>query len=1691
MNYQSNNLSEKKRSEELLLPLSTAQWGIWFAQEINQKANPKVYKVTECLEIFGPVRTDLFETAARQTIGETESCHLVFERTPDGPRQRLISLPFWPFPVLDMSGEDDPDAAAREWMTSDMERPFDLQQGPLFSLALLRVAPERFLFYLSGHHIMMDGFGGVLFSSRLAQIYSALIAGETPPACPFSRLSDVMLADQNYEASKQFQRDRQYWGDLMENRPEPLSLAGKEMACADVLRRQVYLPDATNQSLRQFAVTCGTTLPQLLTALIALYFYRVTGEEDLVLGFPVMARNSRMLRAFPGMMTNVLPLRLSLNPDIRLRECLEQVKRQVTAVVRHQRYRGETLRSDLNLSTESGTLYSTSINIMPFEYDIRFGAYPVAVHNLCLGPTDDLSVNIYDRGAENGLELCIDANTALYDEACIESHFRRLVHFFSIASSQNPDLPVTQYDWLLPEERTQILAQWNNTQVPYPAEFCAHELFEHYAASAPDSLAVVCHHHRMTYGELNAQANQLARYLRKLGVGPEKRVALCFDRGSGLIVAMLATLKAGAGYVPLDPNYPQERIQYILEDSTPDALLTDGILSGEVWAGVFPDEDMGRSKMHHINFRTDAYLWVDYSEENLPRGNLTPDNLAYIIYTSGSTGKPKGVMVEHKTLTNLIHWHRQSFDLQTGDCSSSVAGMGFDAAVWEIWPPLCAGAYLVLPPLAVSRDPEQLLNWWVNQPIQVGFLSTPIAELAFARRIKHPTLRTLLVGGDRLNVLPEPDAGFTLVNNYGPTETTVVATSGAICADDSVLHIGRPLNNMKIYILDEQRQLVPVGVEGEIYIGGTGVSRGYLNRPDLTAERFLADPFSEVQGARMYRSGDLARWLPDGTIEYLGRNDSQVKIRGFRIEPGEVASALQRCDCVKNAVVVAISGQSLQGQSLQGQAPLTKGQTLEGQAPLKGQALQGQSSTEKRLVAYYTLYDGYETVSAANLKQQLSQVLPEYMVPAAYVRLAHIPLTANGKVNYRTLPQPDESSFVRQAYEAPRTPAEKVLADVWQSLLGVEKAGRMDNFFELGGHSLLAVQMSELLRKQGYQLTVKTLFEQPVLAELAALIAAEKPPAEDIPPSLIPQDCHQITPDMLPLVSLTQAQIDMLVSEIPGGAANVQDIYPAGPLQQGLLVQHLLQKQGDLYTIRMIQAFPDQQMLLSFTDALQKVIRRHDILRTSMAWEGLDQPVQIVWRNAPLDVVTLNLGAEDVADELERRFRPEHSRINVSHAPMIEAYQAEDAANERWLLCLRMHHLCTDHTSLELMIEEVQAHWQGKAEQLPEPLPFRNYIGKVSQQDEQAARAYFSRQLGDFSMPSVPFGLAHTQGEGGQVNTLHLAVNDRLAQRLRRQAKLHQVSTASLFHLVWGLVLRSASGRDDVVTGTILLGRMSAGAGSDRTLGLFLNTLPFRMRLDKTPTDEMVRTIHHQLAELMDYEHTPLSQVQQCSGVPASQPLFSSLLNYRYQGGNAQVDVLEHLPVDIVMEEERSTFPLSLSVNDCPGEGFSLDLQVDARVSCGLVGTMVTGTLARLVSVLERSPSRPVCDVDAFDEEGSPTTIMHSGVDFRALPAPGNDDYIRCDYTPPQGQTEQTLARLWESVLAVDSVGREDDFFALGGHSMMAIQLVNQARQHGIDFSLKMLFDAPVLKDFSAAVAIRHACYGAKVTQEQPDEMPV
>ncbi|MFI9722635.1 amino acid adenylation domain-containing protein [Streptomyces sp. NPDC052396] len=1045
------------------LPLSAAQREVWLAQQLAPTSLR--YRIAEYLDIAGAIDAALFEAALRGAVDEAEFLRVRFFEEDGEVWQVVEPRTDWQLTVLDLSAEADPRAAAEAWMRAETQRPLDPTRDALFSFALFQVGPQHFLWYQGYHHIVADGFSLSLLAQRVAESYTARVTGSRNAGTPLAPLSTLLDQDTAYQASEQYTEDRRYWLERLAGQPEPPRLAGRPIRPATArVRHSAVLPREMEARLREAGEKAGVRLSAIMIAATAALTHRLTGAPEVVLGLPVSARVGSVLRKAPGMVANGLPLRLEISPQATLLDLAKEAADEIRRILPHQRYRIEDMVRDLGRSGGAHELTGPQVNFMSFPYELRFAGHPVTVRNVSTGLFDDLCVNIFDHGG--GIRITLDANPEVYRDDELAALYRRLCALVERLIS-SPDLPVGRVDVLGAEERRGVLSAGTGVVRDVPQAMLP-ELFETQVLGNSQAVAVVCGEESLTYAELDAAANRLARLLTEHGAGPDRLVALALPRTPQLVIALLAVLKAGAAYLPLDVDYPAERLTFMVDDARPALLVTSDELTGKLPGfdvrRVVLDDPLTVKRLAGLSDAT-----VTDEDRVAP---LLPAHPAYVIYTSGSTGTPKGVMVTHAGLPHLATAQIERFGVEATSRVLQFASTSFDAAISEICMTLLSGARLVL----ASRDRllpgEPLAN--TCSAFGITHATLPPSSLAAMAPDSLPAGTTLIVAGEACpaGLVDTWAPGRRLVNAYGPTETTVCATmSNPLAPGSGSPTIGHPNPNTRVYLLDSSLQPVPPGAAGELYIAGPGLARGYLGRPGLTAQRFIANPFA-ADGERMYRTGDMARWREDGQLEYLGRTDDQVKIRGFRIEPGEIESTLAAHPDVAQATVLVREDQP----------------------------------GNHRLVGYVTPATPTPGL-AASVRDFAAERLPRHMVPAAVVVLPELPVTVSGKLDRRALPAPEPAAGTSRR---PLTPAEQVLCDLYADVLGVPAVGAEDDFFALGGHSLLATRLISRIRTAlGAELELRTLFQAPTPARLAK----ELDRTHEARPALVPQE----RPSQLPL----------------------------------------------------------------------------------------------------------------------------------------------------------------------------------------------------------------------------------------------------------------------------------------------------------------------------------------------------------------------------------------------------------------------------------------------------------------------------------------------------------------------------------------------------------------------------------------------
>jgi amino acid adenylation domain-containing protein len=1042
------------------LPLSFAQQRLWFLDQFDPRAS-QAYHMSMAVRLTGALDARALQAALDRLVGRHETLRTSF-RGADGEVAQHIAPAGCGFALA----REDLGALPAEAHAGAVERiarsealaPFDMALGPMIRGRLLRLDAQHHVLLLTQHHILTDGWSLGIMIEEIGTLYAAFLRGQADPLPPLPiQYADYALWQRRFLQGDRLQEQVRFWRGQLDGAPALLALPtdfprpATPSHAGDSVALRVPLPLAARA--RALADKHGATLYMVLASAWAILLARLSGQDDIVIGTPFANRERPELAGLIGYFANTMALRVRFDGAPSVAHVLQQVRSTSLAIHEHPDLPFEQVVEIVNpeRSLSYSPIFQTKLSLD--NTADRTPALP-GLELEVLGrhaPTTallDLAVGFTEAGqlVEGRLEYASDLFTA-YSAARIADRFLTVL----AAMAEDPEQPALAVPLLDAAQRRHLL----DTLSPGPAAphdgRMLHQCVAAHAEASPDAPAVDCGGAVLDYRELNRRANQLAHYLLALGIRPDDRVAACFARGGpAMIVSMLAILKAGACYVPLDPSYPPARLQFMLADSAPVALLTEDSVQD-----ALPALSRLRTVVVDDPYDGTASRIAAAPQHDPQPPGLAGHHLAYLIYTSGSTGQPKGVMIEHRSLANMVVFQGAEIGAGPGDHVLQFASASFDASIWEIAMALGAGACLHLAAPDALRGGEALADTLRRRRISHATLpASAVASLGAPERFAH---MTLIVAGEACPpMLAQSWSGLhRFFNAYGPTETTVCA-SIHLCAPlaANTVPIGRPPLNVRIYILDAHGQPAPVGVPGEIHIGGAGVGRGYLNLAELSATRFVPDPFGTEPGARMYRSGDIGRWNEAGEIEFLGRNDHQVKLRGFRIEPGEIEARLAAHEDVAEAVVV----------------------------------VREDTPGDRRLVAYVSA-DVDAGLDAQTLRRHLARGLPEYMLPAAYVILPALPLTANGKIDRRALPAPDQAARPARAYAAPEGPVEQALAALWQDLLGLERVGRHDHFFELGGHSLLAVQLvAHVRRSLGIEAAVRDLFVAPCLAEFAAAL---------------------------------------------------------------------------------------------------------------------------------------------------------------------------------------------------------------------------------------------------------------------------------------------------------------------------------------------------------------------------------------------------------------------------------------------------------------------------------------------------------------------------------------------------------------------------------------------------------------------------
>ncbi|MEA5623266.1 non-ribosomal peptide synthetase, partial [Nostoc sp. UHCC 0251] len=1390
------------------LPLSFAQQRLWFLHQLSPDS--RSYNMLLILRLDGLLNIVALSQSLSELIRRHEILRTTFPAIDGKPVQVIASPTALTLPVYDLQGLSDCEQTdrIRQLANSQASQPFDLAVGPLVQFTLLQLSNQKYVLLLKMHHIIYDGWSLNIFFSELSLAYAAFTQGLPNPLPELSiQYADFAFWQRQWLTGEVRDRQLAYWQKQLANIPSVLELpSDRPRPPVQSFRGGVErfkLDRDLTQRLKQLSQESDATLFMTLLAAFLVLLSRYSGQLDIVVGSPIANRNNKSVEQLMGFFANTLVLRGDLSGNPSFADFLAQVRQTTLSAYTHQDLPFEMLVEKLQPERDLSHNPLVQVMFALQNAPLSFGDLPgLTIQNMSL-PVDemvkfDLEVDYLEDSS--GLEGVWSYSADLFDAATITrlaQHFQTLLK----AIVANPKAPIAELPLLAIAERHQLLVEWNNTQVNYPLDKCLHQLFEEQVARTPDAVAVVFENQQLTYQQLNCRANKLAHYLQSLGVGADVLVGICVERSLLMVVGLLGILKAGGAYLPLDPDYPSDRLSYMLEDAQVKVLLTQQQLK----------EKLPQHQAQVVYLDTD-WQFISQSSQDNPITTLQDSNLAYVIYTSGSTGKPKGAMNTHLGICNRLLWMQQAYQLTAVDCILQKTPFSFDVSVWEFFWPLITGARLVVAKPGGHKDSAYLVNLILQQQVtHVHFVPSMLQVFLEEPSLENcRSLKRVICSGEALPV--ELQERFfarldcELHNLYGPTEAAIDVTYWQCFPNGNLrtVPIGRAIANTQIYILDEHLQPVPVGVAGELHIGGAGLARGYLNRPELTKEKFISNPFDN---SKLYKTGDLARYFSDGTIEYIGRIDNQVKIRGFRIELGEIEVLLNQYEEVQASCVIA----------------------------------REDTTGDKRLVAYIVPHQ-HSKPTTNELRQFLKAKLPDYMVPSAFVILESMPLTSNGKVDRRALPAPDLYSEIKDKYVAPRTPIEEILAQTWSQVLQLPQVGIHDNFFELGGHSLLATQLVSRIRNIfKVELPLRELFAAATLAELAREIE-----------QLQQQDLELSAPPILPRAENVQLALSYAQQRL----WFLDQFEPNSPFYNMSIALRLA---GTVEVAALEQSF---QEIIHRHEALRTNFITVDGQATQIIQTETNWTVSVV------DLKHLSTTEQKIASQQlvqQQAIQP----FELATQALVRATLVVLSETEHILL-MCIHHIVSDGWSIGLFLQELaalyNAYSQGQPSLLaPLPIQYADFALWQRQwlQGEvlQSQLSYWQQKLASApTLLSLPTDRPRPAVQTYQGTHQEFALSEELTGKL---AKLSQEQGVTLFMTLlaaFDTLLYRYTDTEDILVGSPIANRDRSEI--EGLIGFFVNTLVMRTDLSGNPSfSELLSRVREIAMEAYSHQHLPFEML--------------------------------------------------------------------------------------------------------------------------------------------------------------------------------------------------------------------------------------
>ncbi|NEP72548.1 non-ribosomal peptide synthetase [Okeania sp. SIO2G5] len=1429
-NYNSSVTEEvKENSEEVFVfPASFGQKRLWLLEQL-QPGN-SAYNECGAMNCRGQLNTVALEQSLNEIVRRHEVLRTYFAIVKGEPVQVILPSLTFKLSLTDLRSiaENELEVQVKQLIEQEAQKPFNLKQAPLMRSSLLQLAENEYVLILVLHHIIHDGWSMGLIFREIETLYEAFSNHKPSPLPELSiQYADFTVHQNQWLQGEVLENLLNYWEQKLKNQPVLALPTDRPRTTTETYRgatKILVLPKELCNAIKALSQQQGTTLFMTLLAAFKTLLYRYTQQPDISVGTPIAGRNLAQTENLIGFFVNTLVLRSNLEGNPSFLEVLTEVSQvameaydrqdfpfeKLVEVLNPERYLGQTPLFQVMFVLQNNPLSQiklsgVTLEPIPREKNISKFDLTLSMEEISPGKTSLLENNYTGSLDKNkyGMIAGFDYNADLFDSETIE---RMAQHFQILLTGivANPDSPISELPILTEAERNQLLLEWNDTVVEYPQDKCIHQLFEEQVQKTPDAVAVVFEKQQLTYQQLNAKANQLAHYLQSLGVQPDTLVGICINRSLEMIVGLLGILKAGGAYVPIDPSYPTERLAYMLEDAALPVLLTS--------ESVLPSLPEHSAQVVCLDSNWDTI--ANQSIDN-PVIEVTPDNLAYVIYTSGSTGKPKGTMIIHRGVVNYLSWCTKAYQVKEGNGVPVNSSIGFDATVTAFFSPLLTGKEMIL--LPEDNEIEALKELLCSQN-NLSLVKLTPAHLQILNTLIPPEkasdeTRAFIIGGE---ALPATTVSFwsnnapetKLINEYGPTETVVGCCVYQVKPEDSlkeVIPIGSPIANTQLYILDKHQQPVPLGVPGELYIGGAGLARGYLNRPELTAAKFIPNPFDN-NNSKLYKTGDLARYLSDGNIEYLGRIDNQVKIRGFRIELGEIESALSNHPQVQQTVVIC----------------------------------REDTPENKQLVAYIVRNE--ESLLNTELQSYLVPKLPEYMIPSTFVFLETLPLTPNGKVDRKALPAPDALTNSSE-YIPPQNPIQEIIANIFATVLGITKVGIHENFFSLGGHSLLATQVISHIRQYlEVEITFKTLFESPTVAELDKSI-------EQLSEYSISLHAPVIQPlprngGPLPL-SWAQERL-WFINQIEGESDTYND---SGVLRIKGNLNHDALKSAIVEIVRRHEVLRTR---FEAKDGTPVQIVEPDI---NFQLEVSD------WQN---------LSSDQQETKLQKYARQESAKpFNLTTSHLLRVNLLKFSATESILL-VTMHHIISDGWSIGVFVKELSALYtaysQNQTSPLTElPIQYGDYSfwqrQWLSGEVLENLISYWKQKLaGAPPTLELPFKKEETEIRNGQSKIESFTLSPTIAEKLHALSRQEGATLFMTLLATLQTLLYRYTNSDDIVVGTDIANRNRAETES--LIGFFVNLLVLRTNLSGNPTfKELLKRVREVTLEAYAHQDLPFAKL--------------------------------------------------------------------------------------------------------------------------------------------------------------------------------------------------------------------------------------